>query len=97
VVCPKKKPPDFWGGDGYFARKGIAKLRRGLGWYRYALWRLRAVLEGISPLLAGFSYLCAMATLQVGSVAAKAAWRSVPVCGRRKMKLQTPKNPVGHE
>jgi len=41
-----------------------------------------------------------MATLQVGSVAAKAAMRSVPVSGRRKTKakaLQTPKNPVGRE
>ena len=39
-----------------------------------------------------------MATLQVGSVAAKAARRSVPVSGRRKTKaLQNPKTPVGRE
>jgi hypothetical protein len=47
-----------------------------------------------------FAYLCGMATLQVGSVAAKAAMRSVPVSGRSKTKakaLQTPKNPVGRE
>ena len=47
-----------------------------------------------------FAYLCGMATLQVGSVAAKAAMRSVPVSGRRKTKakaLQNPQSPVGHE
>jgi uncharacterized membrane protein len=54
-------------------------------------------LAQITRYFPAFAYLCGMATLQVGSVAAKAAWCSVPVCGRRKMKRQTPQTPVGHE
>ena len=101
-VGQKKYPPTS-GGDGYFACKGGAKLRRslqrrgGLGLFRRFL---AAILWRSGCGLGCFSYLCAMATLQVGSVAAKAAMRSVPVSGRRKTKakaLQKPKPPVGHE
>jgi len=99
--CRAKKCPPTSGGDGYFARKGGAKLRRslrrrgGLGLFRQFL---AAILWRSGCGLGCFSYLCGMATLQVGSVAAKAAMRSVPVSGRRKTKaLQKPKNPVGRE
>ena len=101
--CRAKKYPPTSGGDGYFARKGGAKLRRslrrrgGLGFFRRFL---AAILCRSGCSLGCFSYLCAMATLQVGSVAAKAARRRVPVSGRRKTKakaLQNPKTPVGRE
>jgi len=103
VVYGKKIPPKS-GGDGHFRHKGGAKLRRSLRWCGGGLglfrrfWRPFLCRSGWR--LGVFAYLCGMATLQVGSVAAKAVRCSVPVSGRRKTKakaLQTPKNPVGRE
>jgi len=97
----QKKCPPTSGGDGYFAAKAVQSYGvvcdggGGLGLFRRFL---AAILCRSGYSLGCFSYLCAMATLQVGSVAAKAAMRSVPVSGRRKTKaLQKPKNPVGRE
>jgi hypothetical protein len=92
----KKYPPSR--GDGHFAAKAVrsygvfacsaggAFRRFEGGFVGWSGWRL-----------GGFAYFCGMATLQVVGVAAKAAWRSVPVSGHRKTKPQTAKNPVGHE
>jgi len=90
--CWAKKCPPKSGGDGYFACKGGAKLWRSLRWCGGGLgllggfWRPFLCRSGCG--LGCFSYLCAMATLQVGSVAAKAAMRSEPVSGRRKTKAK---------
>ena len=66
---------------------GLGAVWGGLGCFSGGIWCSLGV----------FPYLCGMATLQVVGVAAKAAWRSVPVSGHRKTKPQNAKTPVGHE
>ena len=85
-------------GDGHFATKAV----RSYGVFACSAGGVFRRFEGVFVgwsgwRLGGFAYFCGMATLQVGSVAAKAAWRSVSVSGHRKTKPQTTKPPVGHE
>jgi hypothetical protein len=96
-VWPKKYPPSR-GVMATLPAKAVQSYR----FFSGSVWVFLGVFGGCFVWRSGwclgcFAYLCGMATLQVVGVAAKAAWCSVPDRGRRKMRLQTPKTPVGHE